>query len=189
MWSDELLPPAVTHRTGTNADSDRGAPLAPPFRRQPSKPGPTPQPAVTTTATEAAPPILPRTDTTMSWVAPSAEGEVEPTFEGDLSLTPPPAPVTSDRPREAFPIDAFIITEETKVVPTGMAPEEVEAVKQQTEHPPHDAAHDAADRLEKLSRRLRAEDLEPLMRSLAQGDRFDTLLAAFLTGYFSKQDA
>lgn len=189
MRSEELLPPAVTNRAGTTVGNDRGAPLAPPYRPVAPKRAGSLQPVAATAAPSAAVPILPATDETMSWVAPSAEGEVEPIFEGDLSLTPAPAPVTSERPKEAFPIDAFIITEETKVVPTGLAPAEVEAVKQQTEHPPQDAAHDVADRFEKLSRRLRTEDPESLMRSLAEGDRFDTLLAAFLTGYFAKQDA
>jgi len=36
---------------------------------------------------------------------------------------------------------------------------------------------------------LRAEDVESLLPSLAQGDRFDTLVAGFLAGYFSAKNA
>jgi hypothetical protein len=51
------------------------------------------------------------------------------------------------------------------------------------------AAHELAERLEQLSRRLRDEQLESLLPSLAGGDRFDALVAGFLAGYFSAKDA
>ena len=52
-----------------------------------------------------------------------------------------------------------------------------------------EAARELAGRLEQLSRRLRGEQLESLLPSLASGDRFDALVAGFLAGYFSAKDA
>jgi hypothetical protein len=198
------LPPAVTQWT-VKTGNDRGAALAPPFRTAltrrtevtegtevavevPTAVESPPAASVTAAPTEVSPPILPNTDERLPWLIPE-EGEAAPTmFEGSISLTPEVAQPSAEAKGE-FPIDAFIIPEETKRVPTGLAPAEVEAVIHQTEHPPHDVAHDLADRFEKLSRRLRAEDMNSLLNSLALGDGFDAQLAIFLKSHFSSPDA
>jgi hypothetical protein len=53
----------------------------------------------------------------------------------------------------------------------------------------NDATRNLAERFERLSQRLRDESLESLLPSLAGGDRFDTLVAGFLAGYFSAKNA
>ena len=53
----------------------------------------------------------------------------------------------------------------------------------------NEATRDLAQRFERLSQRLRDESLESLLPSLAGGDRFDTLVAGFLAGYFSAKNA
>ena len=42
-----------------------------------------------------------------------------------------------------------------------------------------------AERLEKLSHRLRVEDTDAVVRRLAGGDRLDTLLAGLLAGFLA----
>jgi hypothetical protein len=42
-----------------------------------------------------------------------------------------------------------------------------------------------AERLEKLSHRLRVDETEMIIRRLAAGDRLDTLLAGLLAGYLA----
>lgn len=51
------------------------------------------------------------------------------------------------------------------------------------------AQHDLADRLQQLSQRLREEDPETLLPSLARGDRFEVLIAGLLAGYLSAKNA
>jgi len=109
---------------------------------------------------------------------PEVEGVVEPAFGEDLSSTTDG--ILASTPEDEFPIDAFIIPEHAKRVPTGVP---------DPDHANHtDPSHELAERFEMLSRRLRAEDIESLLPSLARGDRFDALVAGFIAGYFSARD-
>ena len=112
---------------------------------------------------------------------PDEEGVVEPAFEEDVNAT---EEMLAENSPDEFPADAFIIPEDSRRVPTGLAPEIVEQIK----HHHDDAAHVIADRFEKLSRRLRSESLDTLLQSLARGDRFDALIAGFLAGVVSAKD-
>ena len=179
------LPPAVTQQSG-NSGADRGALPAPPFYMGPlaaSSPAPS-------AALELAAPSEESQLDGLSWEAMSDEGVVEPMFEEPVAATTEEILAAAlQRTAEEFPVDAFMIPEGTRRVPTGLDQAQVDLVKHHTEHPNHDPAHDLADRFEKLSRRLRAESIDSLLPSLTRGDRFDTLLAGFLAGYFSARDA
>jgi hypothetical protein len=113
--------------------------------------------------------------------AEDGEGTVEPAFEADadavieeLSLQ-----VTALADKEEFPLDAFIVPEQAQHVPTGLegAPA--------TPPPEPTAASALAERLEKLSHRLRVEESDAIVRRLAGGDRLDALLAGLLAGYLA----
>jgi hypothetical protein len=114
--------------------------------------------------------------------APEVSVLPEPIFE--LTLAPEleaVPPVTE----EAEAVD------DTERVPTSLDQETVQELITH-EHELHDLigpTRDLAERLEQLSHRLRAEDVESLLPSLAKGDRFDTLVAGFLAGYFSAKNA
>lgn len=121
-------------------------------------------------------------DDLMPWEEADDEGTAEPAFEADVfeteatlaalsQLSPP-----GDR---EFPLDAFIIPEHTSRMPTGV-----------DEAPPAEAAShkpvtDLADRLEKLSHRMRMEDAEVLLSRLASGDKLDAMLAGLLAGFLA----
>lgn len=178
------LPPAVTQWT-INGTGDHGAAPAPPFLPKGTAPTPTPTPTPT-------PPVMQSTlptDDILPWDDDSDdEGVVEPMFEEDVKVTTEEILASAHAGREEFPVDAFIIPEDTRRLPTGLAPEVAHAAQQHNRDKP-DTAHELADRFEKLSRRLRNEGLDSLLPSLTRGDRFDALLAGFLAGYFSARDA
>lgn len=106
------------------------------------------------------------------------EGLVEPAFGDDANVTSDA--ILAGNTEDEFPIDAFIIPEHARRVPTGLPDPDF------AHH--GDPTHELAERFEKLSRRLRAEDIESLLPSLARGDRFDALVAGFIAGYFSARD-
>ena len=167
------LPPAKSHVQPPAVGNDRGSSLAPPFRAA--------------TGTREARRAANANDT--PWQV-ADQGEVHPAFREDvLQTTAAIRSTLPAKPPQEFPVDAFIIPEDTRRIPTGLDETQVEAVMQNTEHPRHDPVHDLADRFEKLSRRLRSEELDSLLPSLTRGDRFDLLLAGFLAGYFSARDA
>jgi hypothetical protein len=87
-----------------------------------------------------------------------------------------PASRGADEGEIAFPIDAFIIPEDSQRVPTGMAPGTGAAV-----------VGELADRLARLANELRAEGEPVLQRRLSAGDRLDTVLAALLAGFVAGQ--
>ncbi len=105
-------------------------------------------------------------------------------FAGDIALSAD-ADAEPTVLEEAIPFDAFLLTPEVEQIPAGPV----------TESPPMPALdqvlavlpvhQELADRLERLSRRLRAEELSALLSSLAQGDHFDALMAGFLAGHVS----
>ncbi len=169
------FPPAITRWTVVTATA-KSVPLAPPFRTPAADRVLSGNPATSEGITET---------TETVWDQVLEEGVVEATFAEDVSRA-----TDGIRPEaNEFPIDAFIIPEDAKRVPTGMDAAQVEAAIHHTEHPDHDAAHDLADRFEKLSRRLRSEDIKTLLNNLADGDRFEALVAPFIAGYFSAKNA
>jgi hypothetical protein len=107
-------------------------------------------------------------------------GEVEPVFEADVSETAAALAELSKAARgEEFPLDAFIIPEHAQRVPNGFEG------KPLPEAPQHTPVTDLADRLEKLSHRLRVEDANAVVTRLAGGDKLDALLAGLLAGYLA----
>lgn len=174
--SGSPLPPAFTkHGDGRGASNGDGR-LAPPFvggpggiwRDEPEAQ----QPPITASSGGGG----------MPWQTPD-EGVVEPAFEADTDAVL--AELDQQAIREEFPLDAFIVPEETRRMPAGM---EGQAMPTGPE-PTHVTA--LADRLEKLSHRLRVEDTNAMLSKLARGDRLDALLAGLLAGYLagsSEQD-
>jgi hypothetical protein len=121
-------------------------------------------------------------DANVPWEAPEG-GEVEPAFQADTD----DALEDLDRQfrKEQFPLDAFIVPEETKRMPAGLEGQAVPS------GPEPSQVTALADRLEKLSHRLRVEETDTIMRKMARGDRLDALLAGLLAGYLagsSEQD-
>ena len=163
------FPPAITQWTQGPEAADTRVPLAPPFYLNIR---PATKPAVDADALEA------------PWAPMAEEGVVEATFAEDVSRA-----ADTIRSSEAeFPIDAFMIPEDSSRVPTGLNAEQVEAVIQHTEHPELDTQHELSDRFEMLSRRLRAENLDALLPALAQGDHFERMVAPLIEEYFSAKN-
>jgi len=111
------------------------------------------------------------------------EGVVEPVFEEDVHATEEML-AESARGNAEFPMDAFIIPEDAERLPTGVA-ENGEA----PETGERSAAGEIAARFENISKLLREEDVNELLRRLARGDKLDALLAGLLAGYLSTHDA
>lgn len=125
-----------------------------------------------------------RTDAAMAESAPwdsdddEEEGTVEPMFGEDVSDAEAALAALS-KAAEEFPLDAFIIPEQSQRVPTGLEGKSHSAPREKT------PVKELADRLEKLSHRLRVEDSAPLLERLAAGDRLDTMLAGLIAGYLA----
>jgi hypothetical protein len=98
-------------------------------------------------------------------------------FETEATL----AALSQLSPRDSgeFPLDAFIIPEHTSRMPSGV--DEATAA----EDPAHKPVTDLADRLEKLSHRMRVEEAEALLSRLASGDKLDAMLAGLLAGFLA----
>ncbi|MGQ0563148.1 MAG: hypothetical protein ACT443_14900 [Gemmatimonadota bacterium] len=109
------------------------------------------------------------------------EGTAEPMFEADVFETEAVLAELSHaaHPAEEFPLDAFIIPEQTDRLPNGV---ERKPLAEASIHTP---VSELADRLEKLSHRLRVEDADAVIARLATGDRLDALLAGLLAGYLA----
>ena len=109
------------------------------------------------------------------------EGVVEPAFEmaADEVLLELTQDADEAGRKEEFPLDAFIVPEQAQHVPSGL---EGTAA---TPPPPPSATVSLAERLEKLSHRLRVEESDAVVRRLASGDRLDALLAGLLAGYLA----
>jgi hypothetical protein len=180
-----LLPPATTRRLPERPTANAGeARIAPPFIPAGSiQPEPEPQPQVSAPIFE--PPAQPETPepspAALDADIPDGEGIVEPVFQADTDSVLAELTQHADEVsrREEFPLDAFIVPEHTQHVPSGLE-----------NGLPHAAPHatpvtSLAERLEKLSRRLRVEDTDAVVRRLAAGDRLDSLLAGLLAGYLA----
>ena len=134
---------------------------------------------VATTAQAAAAPAVVEE---MPWAQDEMDetGEVEPVFEADVSETEAALAEFSRVARsEEFPLDAFIIPEHAQRIPNGFEG------KKLPEPPAHTPVTDLADRLEKLSHRLRVEDANAVIARLAGGDKLDALLAGLLAGFIA----
>lgn len=163
------MPPVTSQPVAPDHVSTDGlGRLAAPFVGRPTIAAPTPPVADT-----------PAFDDAMPWEGPAEdEGTVEPVFEADVSET---AAVLAElsasaRREEEFPLDAFIIPEQAHRVPTGLEG------KPLPEHKAPTPVTELADRLEKLSHRLRVEDSDAVLKRLAAGDKLDALLAGLIAG-------
>jgi hypothetical protein len=107
-------------------------------------------------------------------------GEVEAVFEADVSETEAALAELGRVARsEEFPLDAFIIPEHARRIPNGFEG------KKLPEPAPHTPVTELAERLEKLSHRLRVENADAVIARLAGGDKLDALLAGLLAGYIA----
>ena len=173
-----IMPPAVTQQNGDRPDARTDARMAPPFVGGPASgvPASVPQfqaePAETVSAAAAH-----REEDIMPWEPMDDEGVVESVFEADTDDVL--AQLSKQAQKEEFPMDAFIIPEQAQRVPTGLEG------KPRTADPEHTPLSTLADRLEKLSHRLRVEDTQVVVRRLAGGDKLDALLAGLLAGYLA----
>jgi hypothetical protein len=177
------LPPVVTRRKSFRLSGpDQPAPLAPPYiagSRPLSEEPPqgdlhAPEPA---TANEEIAEDMPWD----SMSDESNEGVVEPAFKADTDavleeLTQHAAEMGN---REDFPLEAFIVPEQSERLPNGMEGRPLPPAPENT------PITSLAERLEKLSHRLRVDETEMIIRRLAEGDRLDTLLAGLLAGYLA----
>ena len=169
-----MMPPAVTQQNGDRPDARTDARMAPPFVGGPAH---VPQfhaaePAEALSAAGAH-----HEEDIMPWDPMEDEGVVEPVFQADTEDVL--AQLSKQAQKEEFPMDAFIIPEQTQRVPTGLEG------KPRTADPEHTPLSNLADRLEKLSHRLRVEDTQVVVRRLAGGDKLDALLAGLLAGYLA----
>jgi hypothetical protein len=174
-----ILPPVVTRRTGSRVPSisGRSAPIAPPFVAG-KKSTPVELPVEVQPPFEAT--VQQETNEEMAWDSISDEGVVEPVFQADTDavleeLTEQAAAAQ----REEFPLDAFIVPEQAHRVPNGMEGKPVTAAPETT------PLSSLAERLEKLSHKLRVEDTDEVIRRLASGDRLDALLGGLVAGYLA----
>lgn len=148
--------------------SESEARMAPPFVGSP---------AMTFGPDETIPPALASADTPFDDF--DDEGIVEPVFEADVSEAALALAELSQAGRnEEFPLDAFIVPEQTQHIPSGLEGRPL-PTQQQT------PVTDLADRLEKLSHRLRVEETDIVLSRMASGDRLDALLAGLLAGYLA----
>lgn len=166
--SDAPMPPVTTQRVATTPPNGNGN-LAPPFKGAPRS-GLEEAPAETTSPEVVAP-----------WGDIPIEGTVQPAFEADVSETEAAfAALSQLQPTEQeFPLDAFIIPAHTRHVPTGLEGQVTSAA------PAHTPVTELAERLEKLSHRLRVEDPDAVLARLAGGDKLDAMLAGLLAGYLA----
>ena len=206
-----LMPPATTRRLPDRpAASTREARIAPPYIPSGPQPpsafeaesrvepdsiadiAPEPEPLLSAAHEEQVPEPVeaafePETDHDFSpeldgWEDDQDnEGTVEPAFAADTDavLNELSQHALETERKEEFPLDAFIVPEQTQHVPTGL---EGTAATPPPEHTPASAL---AERLEKLSHRLRVEESDSVVRRLAGGDRLDALLAGLLAGYLA----
>ena len=175
------LPPVVTQvDAASRASSNGDARLAPPFVGVPTVRASAAQPAVQLTQPEPASSDEALDDVPWAQGPADETGEVEPVFEADVSETEAALAALSMAARaEEFPLDAFIIPEHSHRIPNGFEG------KALPEAPAHTPVTDLADRLEKLSHRLRIEDADAVVNRLAGGDKLDALLAGLLAGYIA----
>jgi hypothetical protein len=172
-----LLPPAITRRKSFRTSaSTQSAPLAPPYIAGGRAKSDVP-PAHVEAPTEAT--AKPEDVEAMIWDPMSDDGVVEPAFEADSESVLDSLSHQAPDNREEFPLEAFIVPEQAQHVPSGLEGKPIQP------HPEPTAMTSLAERLEKLSHRLRIDETDEIVRRLAAGDRLDTLLAGLLAGYLA----
>jgi hypothetical protein len=159
--------PPVTSQSVKTTPLSADAKMAPPFTAQSQRFVPQPEEPL---AGEAPP-----------WDIVMEEGHAEPAFEADVDEMEAALALFGEPPRQEaeFPLDAFIIPEETTHMPTGVETPEAR------EEPKRSAVDELAERLEKLSHRLRIDDTPAVLERLAAGDKLDAMLAGLLAGYLA----
>ena len=107
--------------------------------------------------------------------------ELEPGMPWDVSESAPfnVNAVIEDEEQDTFPLDAFIIPEDTQSLPSGLA---------EADHEKRQRALDLADRLTALANRLREEGYSALARQTVHGDPVDSLIAGILAGYLAAHE-
>ena len=164
----DRLPPIASDFNNNTAHADDNGRMAPPFTGAPTI---TSNPLTANELAWEEQPVFTEEEGT-------EEGIVEPMFAADVSETEAALAALSARNREGeFPLDAFIIPEQAQRLPTG-----VDTAPPPPEHTP---VTDLADRLEKLSHRLRVEESSAVVGRLAGGDKLDAMLAGLLGGYLA----
>jgi hypothetical protein len=175
------LPPVPSAlNSHANNVSGEARQMAPPFvSHTASAPISETAPGTVVPPTAAAAAQTPSQDDEMPWEQDEGdeEGTVEAVFEADVSETE--ASLAAMAAPTEFPMDAFIIPEESQRVPTGLEGKPIPDPRATTR------VSELADRLEKFSHRLRVEDTNDVIARLAAGDRFDTLLAGLLAGFIA----
>ena len=172
-----LLPPVITRRKSFRSSSIQNSPLAPPFIAG-TRAGTVTSPPVEAKA-PAEVPAEEEKPSDMIWDPMSDEGVVEPAFVADTDAVFEELTQQAESLREEFPLEAFIVPEQSDRVPTGMEGKPLPPAPEST------PLTSLAERLEKLSHRLRVEDTDAVVRRLAGGDRLDTLLAGLLAGFLA----
>lgn len=175
------MPPVTTQPVADRRDAMADGRMVGPFVGPAAAIEPDAQVAAAPTA--SATPLPPDED--IVWAEDSDEGVVEPAFEADVSETEASlaalskAATTTAQGDEDFPLDAFIIPEHSRRLPTG-----IEAGASAKPAAPGSApVKELADRLEKLSHRMRVDDADAIVARLASGDKLDAMLAGLLAGY------
>lgn len=171
------MPPVTSHAPAAGHTGGDGR-MAPPFAGQPTTAARADQPAPEASAygvsaSESAP-----------WEDMPEEGTVAPAFEADVEDTEAALSALSHVAHKAdadFPLDAFIIPEHTRRLPEGLDAQSGTA----TAAPEHTPITELADRLEKLSHRLRVDDADAVLARLASGDHLDAMLGGLLAGYLA----
>jgi hypothetical protein len=174
-----ILPPVITRRAGIRAPSTASpaTPIVPPFVAG-KKSAPVELPVEVKPPIEAT--VQQEANEEMPWDSISDEGVVEPVFQADTDAVLEALTEQADAAkREEFPLDAFIVPEEAHRVPNGMEGKPVTAAPETT------PLSSLAERLEKLSHKLRIEDTDEVIRRLASGDRLDALLGGLVAGYLA----
>lgn len=171
--------PPVTTQTSRSDVTAGDAPMAAPFQGQPT---------IETRASFEAPAPLAAEEDDLQWGDDlEEEGTVEAVFEADVSATSDSLKALSRAAQaasapagdDAFPMDAFIIPEHSRRLPEGLSEDTVATPQAQT------PVTDLADRLEKLSHRLRVEETEAIVTRLTTGDKLDALIAGLISGYLA----
>lgn len=169
------MPPVSTTPLSDGQHTGGEGRMAPPFVGVPTV-GQSSNGSLPSTAAD-----IPSDGSDMSWDELAEEGTVEPAFEADVSATSAALAAIGEahgRTDGEFPLDAFIIPEHTQRLPSGLE-------GQPASENAHTPLTDLADRLEKLSHRLRVEKADAVMGRMASGDKIDAMLAGLLGGFLA----
>lgn len=172
-----FLPPVFTHWSGSKPEVEPASdPVALPFLPDDGAPA-----EQTAASDEGAAPV--------EQALPESSA---PVFETALSQDFGVADTEAEsEDSEAFPIEAFIIPDDSERMPAGFETESLspsEPISNVASPATLDRTSRLADRLEALARKLRAQGPAALGNGLDSGDRFDAVLAGLLAGYLAAGD-